>query len=109
LPIIFLLQDLAVLDAVLSSQVFIFGSEATFADSLVYSALTDKLPNKPANVVRWAQHMAALSPQQRQALPQNTNLACGLTQVTNASQACLWLLRSSSIFWMSLTWEFGQT
>ncbi|XP_018015701.1 histidine--tRNA ligase isoform X2 [Hyalella azteca] len=74
-------KDLAVLDAVLSSQAFIFGSEATFADSLVYSALTDKLPNTPANVVRWAQHMAALSPQQRQALPQNTNLACGQTQI----------------------------
>ncbi|KAF2368285.1 Histidine-tRNA ligase [Trinorchestia longiramus] len=75
-------KDLAVLDAVLGSRAFICGPQATLADTLVYSALLDKLPNTPRNVVRWAQHMAALSSHQRQALPEFTNvLSCGQMQI----------------------------
>uniref|UniRef100_A0A2P2I523 histidine--tRNA ligase n=1 Tax=Hirondellea gigas TaxID=1518452 RepID=A0A2P2I523_9CRUS len=76
-------QDIAVLEAVLSCRSYISSSSnASQADAQIYGALLDKLPNTPPSVVRWAQHMASYSPQQRQLFPQHTNVqSCGDAKV----------------------------
>ena len=71
--LLFIVQELELLNDVLSSQKFVCGATATQLDGLAYEALTDKLPTTPTHVVRWAQHMAAFSAQQRACLPPHNN------------------------------------